>query len=128
MESAAADVHRALQFSEDPALGLPCNAVGKTPLDLEAFFALHPGVYRAHYLRLGAWNGAGCAREASAGDLCDEPPLFRNRDASPLFGESLTDGSGSKSNLSSDLAELSLAQHLRRVRQRSGSLQLRGSR
>src|SRR4051812_13831094 len=127
VESAPADVHCSAELAEQSALRLPGDALGEAALDLEALLAQHPRIYGCENVARIAWYGASGGGEPGAGDLRDEPALFRNVDPRALFRERLIYGRGAEADFVANVEELAFADRVARFRKRAGSLQLGGA-
>jgi hypothetical protein len=125
VECVPAEIHSSSQLSEQAALWLPGDAIGEPALDLEAFFPLHPRIDGAKHIPRVSRNGSGCSRIAGAGDLRDKSSLFGHVDTCSFFSQRLIDGGGVESDFVSYVEELTFADEIAGIGERTGALKLR---
>jgi len=121
----SAEVHRSSQLAEQPPLRLPGDAIGESALDLKTFLPLHPRIDGGKHISRGSGNGSRRGRESSAGDLRDESPFFGDIDPRSFLRQRLIDGCGIEPDFASYVEELTLANEIAGIGQRTGALELR---
>jgi hypothetical protein len=122
IEGVPAEIHRSSQLPEQSPLRLPGDAIGESALDLEAFFPLHPRIDGGQHIARISRNGSGRRRVSGAGDLRDEPSFFGHVDARSFFSQRLIDGGGVEPDFVSYVEELTLADEIAGIGERTGAL------
>ncbi len=125
--SAAAGVHPAPDRGDDPALRLPGDSLREPSLHAKTFLPLHPRIYLGENRPLVSRDRSRRAREAAAGELCNEPALFGDMDTRPLFSQRLVENFGSQTDFLSDLEYLRFRDQIGGIRSGAASLQLGGA-
>jgi hypothetical protein len=121
----ATEVDSAPDFSEQSALRLPRDTIGKAALHLEALLSQHPVVDEREDIARISRNGSGCASEPGTGDLSNKSTLFGNIDTCSFLRERLVEGCRTEADFVSYVTKLGLADQIARIRHGAGALQLR---